>query len=108
MSFTKVANLDEIKNNEKKTIFIDDKEILIINYDNNYYAINRRCTHLKGDLSKGKVENGIITCPNHGSKFDLTNGKSISGPKIAFLKFNTKDLTTYEVKIEDEEIYIKI
>ena len=108
MGFTYAGSINEIKFGEMKSITIANKDILIINYDGNYYVMNRKCTHLGGDLSKGKLENGIITCPNHGSKFDVKNGKCLSGPKMGFLKLSTKDLPIYEVKVEGEKIFVNI
>ena len=43
----------------------------------------------------------MLTCPLHGSKFNIETGKSI-GPLIA------NDLKTYNVKIEDNEVYLVI
>jgi nitrite reductase/ring-hydroxylating ferredoxin subunit len=43
----------------------------------------------------------MLICPLHGSKFNIETGKSI-GPLIA------NDLKTYNVKIEDNEVYLVI
>jgi len=106
--YTLVSNINEISTSNIKPITIAGKEILIINYDNQYYVINRKCTHFGGDLSRGKLVDGIITCPNHGSKFDIKSGKSISGPKIGFLKLSTKDIKTYNLKVENNLILIDL
>ena len=83
-------------------------DILIVNYNYNYYAIGRKCTHMGGDLSNGKLDGKIVTCPRHGSRFDITTGESISGPKIGFLKLKTKKVPSYEVKIENDKVKVKI
>jgi nitrite reductase/ring-hydroxylating ferredoxin subunit len=36
--------------------------------------VQRYCPHAMGDLSKGKVKNGCIVCPNHGWAFSLKDG----------------------------------
>ena len=61
-----------------------------------------------GDLSKGEFKGKIVTCPRHGSRFDITTGESISGSKIGFLKLKTKKEPSYGVKIEDGRIKVKI
>ena len=33
-----------------------------------------RCTHRGGPLSEGQVADGCVTCPWHGSRFDLVDG----------------------------------
>ena len=108
MSFFEVAKTSEIPEGTMKAVSIQDKEIVVVNYDGNYYAINRICTHMGGDLSKGKLEGKIVTCPRHGSRFDVTTGKSISGPRIGFLKLKTKDEPSYQVKVDNDSIKIDI
>jgi 3-phenylpropionate/trans-cinnamate dioxygenase ferredoxin subunit len=108
MSFFEVAKTSDIPEGTMKAVSIQDKEIVIVNYDRNYYAINRICTHMGGDLSKGKLEGKIVTCPRHGSRFDVTTGKSISGPKIGFFKLKTKDEPGYQVKVDNDIIKIDI
>jgi len=108
MSFFEVAKTNEIPEGTMKPIIAQGKEILVVNYNGNYYAINRKCTHMGGDLSKGKLDGKIVTCPRHGSRFDVTTGKSISGPKIGFLKLKTKDESVYKVKVEGNSIKVNI
>ncbi len=108
MSFFEVAKTSEIPEGTMKAVSIQAKEIVVVNYDGNYYAINRICTHMGGDLSKGKLEGKIVTCPRHGSRFDVTTGKSISGPRIGFLKLKTKDEPSYQVKVDNGSIKIDI
>jgi UDP-MurNAc hydroxylase len=43
------------------------------------YAIQRRCPHLKADLTRfGKVEDNVLTCQMHGWKWNLDSGKCIT------------------------------
>jgi 3-phenylpropionate/trans-cinnamate dioxygenase ferredoxin subunit len=96
MSFKEIAKIDQIPAGTTKGIELEGK----------YYAINGKCTHMAGDLAKGKLEGNVVTCPKHGSKFDVTTGKTISGPKIGFLKLHAKDEQTYPVKIEGNSIQV--
>lgn len=108
MSFYEIAKADDISEGTMKAVSVQDKELIVVNYEGNFYAINRRCTHMSGDLLKGKLEGKIVTCPRHGSRFDVTTGKSISGPRIGFLKLKTKDEPNYQVKVENGSIKIDI
>jgi 3-phenylpropionate/trans-cinnamate dioxygenase ferredoxin subunit len=108
MEFVKVAEENEIPNGTMKPFLVNDKKIIIVNYGNHYYAINRYCTHLNGDLSSGKLEGKIISCPRHGSQFDITTGKCLRGPKIGFLKLSTADEPSYEVKVQDGAVQVKL
>jgi nitrite reductase/ring-hydroxylating ferredoxin subunit len=108
MSFSEVAKTNEIKKGTIKPLNVRDREIMVVNYEEDYHAIGRRCTHRGGDLSEGKLEGKIVTCPLHGSKFDITTGKSISGPKMGVLKLKARDLPVYKVKVENNIIWVDI
>ena len=108
MSYRKIAEVGEIPSDGMRKFTIEDKDILIINIDGAFYAINNKCTHMGGDLSKGKLEGKIVQCPRHGSKFDVTTGEAVRGPKILFVNFNTKNIRTYETKLDGNNLMIKI
>jgi nitrite reductase/ring-hydroxylating ferredoxin subunit len=107
LSFVKVAETSEIPTGKMKMVKLEDKELLIANVNGNYYAIANRCTHKNGDLSKGSLDGNIVTCPLHSSKFDVTTGKAVSGPKIAFFRAKTNDEPSFEVKIEGNGVMLK-
>ena len=96
-----VAKTNEIKPNQIKQVSIDGKDIVIINIDGNYFAINDTCTHAGGSLSEGKVEGSIITCDWHGAQFDCKSGKLVKFPA----KIN--DLESYNVVIESDTIFVE-
>jgi 3-phenylpropionate/trans-cinnamate dioxygenase ferredoxin subunit len=108
MEFVKVGKVSDIKEGTMKKYEVRGEEILVSNIGGKLYAINNKCTHRNGDLSNGKLEGNIVTCPKHGSKFDVTTGKVVSGPKIPLLKLKINDEKKYDLKIEGEEILIKI
>jgi nitrite reductase/ring-hydroxylating ferredoxin subunit len=91
-----------------KAFTMNGKDILIANHDGKYYAMNSKCTHMGGDLSKGELEGKVVTCPRHGAKFDITSGECISGPKMGLLKPRIKNETAYIVKVEGNNILVDI
>lgn len=108
MSLIEVAKVEEIPAGKMKGVSVEGKEILVVNWEGKYYAINKICTHRGGDLSKGKLEEKVVTCPRHGSKFDATTGKNVAGPKIGFIRGKTGDEPSYEVKVEGNLIKVNI
>jgi 3-phenylpropionate/trans-cinnamate dioxygenase ferredoxin subunit len=108
MSFVQVATIDQLPLGTMKAYTVNGKEILLTNYDGKYYAMNLKCTHMGGNLSKGKLEGKIVTCPRHGAKFDITSGVCISGPKLGFIKPEIKNETIYTVKVEGNNILVDI
>jgi 3-phenylpropionate/trans-cinnamate dioxygenase ferredoxin component len=107
MSFNVVAETDQIPAGTMKAVTVEGKDILVTNVGGNFYAIGGKCTHMGGDLSKGILEGNIVTCPRHGSQFDVTTGKSLRGPKI-IVRFTTRDEPAYEVKVEGKSIQVKV
>jgi 3-phenylpropionate/trans-cinnamate dioxygenase ferredoxin component len=107
MSFKEVAQIDQIPAGTMKSFIIDNKQILVTNLEGKFYAIGGKCTHAGGDLSKGTLQGKVVTCPKHGSQFDVTSGKNLAGPKIIF-RFSTRDEPTYEIKIEGKSIQVNI
>jgi 3-phenylpropionate/trans-cinnamate dioxygenase ferredoxin component len=107
MSFVEITQTDQIPTESMKSFSINGKSVLVANIEGKFYAIGGKCTHAGGDLSKGKLEGKIVTCPKHGSQFDVSTGKNIRGPKI-IIRFSTKDVPNYEVKVEGKSIKVNV
>lgn len=107
MSFVKVGETSEVPAGKMKMFKVGEKEYLVVNVKGNYCAIGNRCTHANADLSKESLEGNVVTCPKHKSKFDVTTGKVISGPKLLFVYPKIDDETSYEVKVEGNALLLK-
>jgi 3-phenylpropionate/trans-cinnamate dioxygenase ferredoxin component len=108
MAFIEAGKINEVPTGTMKSFTVDGKDILVVNYNGKLYAMAGKCTHMGGELAKGKLEGKIVTCPRHGSQFDVTTGASLRGPKITFIQLHTKDEPVYEVKGEGESIMVNI
>ena len=40
------------------------------------------CAHLGFPITDGEVEDGIITCPHHGFRYDLASGECLTAPEV--------------------------
>ena len=48
-------------------------------WESHGYRIQRRCPHLKADLTRfSQIENGVLTCTMHGWQFDLETGRCLT------------------------------
>lgn len=46
------------------------------------FAVSRRCRHQLADLSRGHIDaEGCLVCPWHGSRYDVTTGAMVGGPR---------------------------
>jgi 3-phenylpropionate/trans-cinnamate dioxygenase ferredoxin subunit len=108
MEYIRVADKAELPASKMILVVVGGKEVLLANVDGSYYAIANKCTHLGGSLSKGSLEGSIVTCPRHGSRFDVKTGQAIAGAKIGFIKMSVKDEKSYMVKVEGTDIFVGI
>ena len=47
-----------------------------------YFAVSRRCRHLRADLAGGGVDpDGCLVCPWHQAKYDVPTGRMVRGPQ---------------------------
>jgi 3-phenylpropionate/trans-cinnamate dioxygenase ferredoxin subunit len=110
--FAEVAKTDELKSGTTKMVTAAGREILLARIGEKYYAADNRCPHMKGDLSQGKLTGTVITCPRHGSQFDISNGQMIRWlkgglvSKMAGALKRPSSLTVYAVKVEDGRVLV--
>ena len=55
-------------------------KVCVASANGHLYAFDDRCTHLGCSLGKGKLNGTTVTCPCHGSQFDVTSGAVLHGP----------------------------
>jgi nitrite reductase/ring-hydroxylating ferredoxin subunit len=126
-----IAQLDEIPVGKMKYVEVQGKEIVISNIGGQLYAMDDRCGHMNARLSMGNISNdGIVTCPFHGARFDATTGKKVKEPVLTpsqqmeplpktwqnYLEhagqlmsyIKTYDQQLYEVVVEGDRIKIKV
>lgn len=61
------------------------REVLLANIGGMFHALSDRCSHEGALLSGGRLDGAVVTCPAHGSRFDVTTGRNLSGPVMANL-----------------------
>ncbi len=109
MEFIRVATVEEIGEGKSKAARIGEHDVVIFKVQGNHYALRRWCTHMGGDLSQGAIEGNVVTCPRHGSQFDVTSGKNLRGPKIGPIQLgSTPDEMTYQVKVEGSDVLVGV
>ena len=55
-------------------------KVNIASVDGQLHAFDDTCTHRACSLAKGKLDGTTVTCPCHGSQFDVTTGEVLRGP----------------------------
>lgn len=112
--FAEVAKIEELKSGTIKVVSAGKREILLTRVGDKYYAADNRCPHMKGDLSRGKLTGTVVTCPRHGSQFDISNGQIVRWlkgglvSKMAGALKRPSSLTVYAVKVEDGRVLVEV
>ena len=104
VTFHKIANsVEEIEFGVNNLVQLNagGKKICLVKHDETLFACTAQCPHASGVLADGFIDPlGNIVCPLHRYKYDLKNGRNVSGEGY-FLK-------TYAVEIRDDGIYVGI
>jgi 3-phenylpropionate/trans-cinnamate dioxygenase ferredoxin subunit len=108
MEYVRVAAIGELPANTRTTVLVNGKEVLLVNLDGSYYAIANKCTHAGGSLAGGVLKGGIVTCPNHGARFNVKTGEVVGQIKVGIREINTENVECYTVKVEGIDILVEI
>jgi nitrite reductase/ring-hydroxylating ferredoxin subunit len=101
MTQVKVCSLDMVPIGTMKQFYISDLEILVANFSDQIYCLDARCTHAGAPLAEGTLNGWILTCPWHGSQFNILSGKVVRGPA-------EKHLKTYTSIVRDGYVFIDV
>ncbi len=100
IKFIKVARTDDIAPGEKKIVEVDGIEVVVVNLDGEFYAIENVCTHDGGPLGEGRLNGCQLICPRHGARFDVRTGAALTLPAF-------EAAPTYQVKIQDGDVLVE-
>jgi len=75
--------------------------IAVASVNGTLYAFDNTCTHLHCSLAEGELNGSVVTCPCHGSQFDVTTGAVLRGPA-------REPVRSYPVGHEDERLQIEM
>lgn len=65
---------------EMKRVSAGGMAVLLVRRGGQLHAISNTCSHAGGPLDEGSLDGMVVTCPWHGSRFDVRNGRVCGGP----------------------------
>jgi nitrite reductase/ring-hydroxylating ferredoxin subunit/uncharacterized membrane protein len=80
--WTAVGDEAEVGDGALVRVVADETGILLVRSDGELHAMLDRCSHRGCSLAKGSLDDGVVTCPCHGSQFAL-DGTVVRGPATA-------------------------
>jgi len=100
-----VAGLEELPPGGALRVLAGLHDIAIFNVRGDLRAIDNRCPHRAGPLSKGQViapeegsQGAVVRCPLHGWKFHMASGESVDHPGAR--------VVTYPVRVSGDRIEV--
>ena len=119
MSEQFVGKDSELKDGDRRIVFVGDREIGVFKEEGRYYAYSNVCLHQGGPACEGliiaKVEERIMpdrtskglyfsdtethfVCPWHGYEYDIKTGECVSDRKLK--------LRRYKVVQKGDDVYV--
>lgn len=108
--FVKVAKYSELPTHEGAlvevegmgtAVEVEGNRIALFNLDGDVFAIDDACTHEGAPLSEGTVQGDEVVCPECGSRFSVMSGEARGLPAM-------EDVTSYEVRVTDDDVEVEI
>ena len=99
--FETVGRADDIPEGRMRTFEVGGRRVAVANSRGNLYAFDDVCTHRGCPLHRGRLVGTTVTCPCHGSQFDVRTGKVMRGPA-------TEAELVFETSVEDGDLKIKV
>lgn len=101
MEFITIAKMSNLTNKDFISLSILGKKIGIFKNDDGSLMITEvGCKHQGADITKGKRNGDIFTCPRHGWSYNIRSGECLNHDSIRLRK--------YEYIIEDDLIKIQL
>ena len=96
--YTRVADIDSLQDAGREVVSADGQAVVLFYHEGEVYAVDNRCPHMGFPLSKGTVEDGLLTCHWHHARFELACGDTFD--------IWADDVQTYPTKVRDGDVLI--
>lgn len=93
-----VARASDLPPGSSQTVYANGHQLALFNHGGTFYAIDDSCPHRGAPLSEGYVQGGRVLCSWHCFDFSLTTGACEVVPELK--------VSTYEVKVEGDTVYV--
>lgn len=81
-------------------VVVGGREVLLHRSGGDIVAVVNRCSHRGGPLNEGTISGEEVTCPWHGGRFCLLDGRVLQGPPSA-------PQSRFETRVRDGAIEIR-
>lgn len=96
----RVGNWDDVVTGTMRVFDVAGTKVNVANAGGHLHAFDDTCTHRACSLAKGKLDGTTVTCPCHGSQFDVTSGAVLRGPA-------QRPVRSRLVQVESEDLLVE-
>ncbi|PSP74186.1 ferredoxin [Halobacteriales archaeon QH_9_66_26] len=96
--YVQVASLPDLEDEGQTVVSSDGQPIALFHHEGEVYAVDNRCPHMGFPLTRGTVEDGILTCHWHHARFELEEGDTFD--------LFADDVQTFPTDVRDGEVYL--
>jgi nitrite reductase/ring-hydroxylating ferredoxin subunit len=121
MARVEVASSVEVREGSLHAARVGQRSLLLTRIQGKVHAIENRCPHLGLSLARGKLSDGTIRCPFHGSRFDICSGRNLDwvnsvgglplpewSRKLVALGKQPQPLTVFQASEDKGTVYVEI
>jgi nitrite reductase (NADH) small subunit len=101
VQLVRVADVADLPAGSMKLVTVDGRDLVVVNHDGQFYALDNRCPHLGGPLGRGRIEGRVVVCPWHGWRWDVKSGRAV-WPEGQWRVFR------YPVVVEDGQVFVRV
>ena len=99
--WTPVADISGLADGELVRLGDLEPPLMVLRRDENIYVTAATCTHVGAPLDEGDLDGTCVTCPWHGSVFDLRDGSVVHGPATVALNAPLVRIREGQVEVRD-------
>ncbi len=113
--YVEVMKAGDLQDGQMKSVKAGGRDILVAKVGGKFYAAEGKCPHMGGNLAHGKLKGTVLTCPLHGSQFELKDGSVVRWTKwpgivVAVTKLirRPRAIKTFPVKVEGDKVLVEV
>ena len=96
----RLENASDIATGQMRVFEVVGIKVNVANVGGQLHAFDDTCTHRECSLAQGHLDGTTVTCPCHGSQFDVTTGEVLRGPAL-------EPVRSRLVRIEGESLLVE-
>jgi nitrite reductase/ring-hydroxylating ferredoxin subunit len=112
-SWVRVCTFNDLQEGQAVNININGQRLVIARCGENASILQGFCSHMLFPLSGSRVDDCVLTCSLHHSKFDIRDGSVVDwstfpplvGKALAAMR-EKKALRQYETRVDDGDVYV--